>query len=166
MQRMELMKKLLLASVLMTAALSAPAFAADPLAGWNDNKPQSLQSLKAPVRVVNLWATWCGPCRKEMPAMSAWYKAQKKGSVDMVGIALDTTDNIGKFLKQTPVSYPIWRYTGANSRNFMKAHGNNVGVLPFTVVEAPKCGYKQTITGEVNEKSLTAAVNLAKTKCK
>ena len=163
---MELMKKLLLASVLMTAALSAPAFAADPLAGWNDNKPQSLQSLKAPVRVVNLWATWCGPCRKEMPAMSAWYKAQKKGSVDMVGIALDTTDNIGKFLKQTPVSYPIWRYTGANSRNFMKAHGNNVGVLPFTVVEAPKCGYKQTITGEVNEKSLTAAVNAAKEKCK
>ena len=160
------MKKLLLASVLMTAALSAPAFAADPLAGWNDNKPQSLESLKAPVRVVNLWATGCGPSRKEMPAMSAWYKAQKKGSVDMVGIALDTTDNIGKFLKQTPVSYPIWRYTGANSRNFMKAHGNNVGVLPFTVVEAPKCGYKQTITGEVNEKSLTAAVNLAKTKCK
>ena len=160
------MKKLLLASVLMTAALSAPAFAADPLAGWNDNKPQSLQSLKAPVRVVNLWATWCGPCRKEMPAMSAWYKAQKKGSVDMVGIALDTSDNIGKFLKQTPVSYHVLRYTGADSRNFMKSYGNNVGVLPFTVVEAPKCGYKQTITGEVNEKSLTAAVNAAKEKCK
>ena len=160
------MKKLLLASVLMTAALSAPAFAADPLAGWNDNKPQSLQSLKAPVRVVNLWATWCGPCRKEMPAMSAWYKAQKKGSVDMVGIALDTSDNIGKFLKQTPVSYHVWRYIGADSRNFMKSYGNNVGVLPFTVVEAPKCGYKQTITGEVNEKSLTAAVNAAKEKCK
>ena len=150
----------------MIAALSAPAFAADPLAGWNDNKPQSLQSLKAPVRVVNLWATWCGPCRKEMPAMSAWYKAQKKGSVDMVGIALDTSDNIGKFLKQTPVSYHVWRYTGADSRNFMKSYGNNVGVLPFTVVEAPKCGYKQTITGEVNEKSLTAAVNAAKEKCK
>ena len=125
------MKKLLLASVLMTASLSAPVFAADPLAGWNDNKPQSLQSLKAPVRVVNLWATWCGPCRKEMPAMSAWYKAQKKGSVDMVGIALDTSDNIGKFLKQTPVSYHVWRYTGADSRNFMKSYGNNVGVLPL-----------------------------------
>ncbi len=160
---MKALTALLLSATVFTAT---PAFAADETAGWQDNKPQSLDSLKAPVRVVNLWATWCGPCRKEMPAMSAWYKAQKKGSVDMVGIALDTTDNIGKFLKQTPVSYPIWRYTGANSRNFMKAHGNNVGVLPFTVVEAPKCGYKQTITGEVNEKSLTAAVNLAKTKCK
>ena len=98
--------------------------------------------------------------------MSAWYKAQKKGGVDMVGIALDTSDNIGKFLKQTPVSYHVWRYTGADSRNFMKSYGNNVGVLPFTVIEAPKYGYKQTITDEVNEKSLTAAVNAAKEKCK
>ena len=120
----------------------------------------------AAVRVINLWATWCGPCRKEMPEMSSWYKVQKKGSVDMVGIALDNTENIGKFLKQTPVSYPVWRYTGAESRNFMKTFGNNVGVLPFTVVEAPKCGYKQTITGEVNAKKLTEAVNLAKGKCK
>lgn len=64
-------------------------------------------------------------------------QSAEKGSVDMVGIALDTSDNIGNFLKQTPVSYPIWRYTGANSRNFMKSYGNNVGVLPFTVVEAP-----------------------------
>ena len=113
---MKALTALLLSAAVFTAA---PAFAADETAGWQDNKPQSLESLKAPVRVVNLWATWCGPCRKEMPAMSAWYKAQKKGSVDMVGIALDTTDNIGKFLKQTPVSYPIWRYTGANSRNFI-----------------------------------------------
>ena len=99
---MKALTALLLSATVFTAA---PAFAAEETAGWQDNKPQSLESLKAPVRVVNLWATWCGPCRKEMPAMSAWYKAQKKGSVDMVGIALDTTDNIGKFLKQTPVSY-------------------------------------------------------------
>ena len=125
---MKALTALLLSAAVFTAV---PAFAADETAGWQDNKPQSLESLKAPVRVVNLWATWCGPCRKEMPAMSAWYKAQKKGSVDMVGIALDTTDNIGKFLKQTPVSYPIWRYTGANSRNFMKAHGNNRRRIAF-----------------------------------
>lgn len=160
------MKKYTAAVLALAAVLTAPFALADETAGWKDNKPQTLQSLKAPVRVINLWATWCGPCRKEMPAMSAWYQAQKKGSVDMVGIALDTADNIGKFLKQTPVAYPIWRYTGASSRNYMKSFGNNIGVLPFTVVEAPKCGYKQTITGEVNEKSLTAAVKLAQSKCK
>ncbi|HGN6764898.1 TPA: TlpA disulfide reductase family protein [Neisseria gonorrhoeae] len=160
------MKRLNLAAIALAATFAAHTASADEQAGWKDNTPQNLQSLKAPVRIANLWATWCGPCRKEMPAMSKWYKAQKKGSVDMVGIALDTSDNIGNFLKQTPVSYPIWRYTGANSRNFMKSYGNNVGVLPFTVVEAPKCGYRQTITGEVNEKSLTEAVKLAHSKCR
>lgn len=111
------MKRLNLAAIALAATFAAHTASADELAGWKDNTPQNLQSLKAPVRIANLWATWCGPCRKEMPAMSKWYKAQKKGSVDMVGIALDTSDNIGNFLKQTPVSYPIWRYTGANSRN-------------------------------------------------
>ena len=160
------MKTLTAAIIAAAAALGAQTASAADLQSWNSDTPQMQESLKAPVRVINLWATWCGPCRKEMPEMSSWYKAQKKGSVDMVGIALDSTENIGKFLKQTPVSYPVWRYTGADSRNFMKTFGNNVGVLPFTVVEAPKCGYKQTITGEVNAKKLTEAVNLAKGKCK
>ena len=160
------MKTLTAAIIAAAAALGAQTASAADLQSWNSDTPQTQDALTAPVRVINLWATWCGPCRKEMPEMSSWYKAQKKGSVDMVGIALDNTENIGKFLKQTPVSYPVWRYTGADSRNFMKTFGNNVGVLPFTVVEAPKCGYKQTITGEVNAKKLTEAVNLAKGKCK
>ncbi|MCP1773002.1 thiol-disulfide isomerase/thioredoxin [Neisseria perflava] len=153
------------AGVLAVFGLNTFTTAAE-LESWNKPATQSLSALKAPVRVVNLWATWCGPCRKEMPVMSAWYKAQKKGSVDMVGIALDSADNIGKFLKQTPVAYPIWRYTGSNSRQFMKSLGNQVGVLPFTVVEMPKCGYRQMMTGEVNAQSLNAAVAAARAKCK
>ncbi|QEY23954.1 TlpA disulfide reductase family protein [Neisseria animalis] len=149
------------------SAPAAPQTAAvqNALAAWDSNTPKSLDELAAPVRIVNLWATWCKPCRKEMPEMSEWYRSQPEGSVDMVGIALDSTDNIGSFLKQTPVSYPIWRYTGNSSRPFMKAFGNDVGVLPFTLVEAPKCGYRQTITGEVNAASLTAALKAARAQC-
>ncbi|MDO1509689.1 MULTISPECIES: TlpA disulfide reductase family protein [unclassified Neisseria] len=146
-------------------AAGLPAAAAADIQDWKSDAPKTFESLKAPVRIINLWATWCGPCRKEMPEMSAWYKKQKKGSVDMVGIALDNTDNIGKFLKQTPVSYPIWRYTGNNSRTWMKSVGNNVGALPFTTVEAPKCGYKQALLGEVTAKKLDEAVQNALMKC-
>ena len=160
---MKALTALLLSATIFTAV---PAFAADETAGWQDNKPQSLESLKAPVRVVNLWATWCGPCRKEMPAMSAWYKAQKKGSVDMVGIALDTTDNIGKFLKQNAGQLPDLALHRRQQPQLHESPRQQRRRIALTVVEAPKCGYKQTITGEVNEKSLTAAVNLAKTKCK
>lgn len=124
------MKKI---TVFLTAALlaaGAQAVAAD-LQDWQSNAPKNVNALKAPVRVVNLWATWCGPCRKEMPEMSAWYQKQKKGSVDMVGIALDSSENIGRFLKTTPVRYPIWRYSGNDSRAWMKSFGNSIGGLPF-----------------------------------
>lgn len=142
---------LLLAAVCGTAAASE-------LQSWNGTAPQSIAALKAPVRIINLWAAWCAPCRKEMPEMSAWYAKQKKGSVDMVGIALDSTENIGRFLKQTPVSYPVWRYAGNDSRTFMKGLGNTVGGLPFTVVEAPKCGHKQALLGEITAKKLDEAL--------
>lgn len=148
------------------AAVFSAGVQAAELESWNSTAAKSVQSLKAPVRIINLWATWCGPCRKEMPAMSAWYKQQKKGSVDLIGIALDSKENIGKFLKQTPVSYPIWRYTGSDSRNWMKTFGNTVGGLPFTVVEAPKCGHRQSILGEVTAAKLTEAVKAANAKCK
>ena len=114
------------------------------------------------------WSTFgqpgAAPAVKKCPPCPHGTKRRKKAASIWSASHWIRPTTSASSLNKTPVSYPIWRYTGANSRNFMKAHGNNVGVLPFTVVEAPKCGYKQTITGEVNEKSLTAAVNLAKTK--
>ena len=135
------------------------------LQDWQSNAPKNVNALKAPVRVVNLWATWCGPCRKEMPEMSPRYQKLKKGSVDMVGIALDSSENNGRFLTTTPVRYQIWRYSGNDSRAWMKSFGNSIGGLPFTVVEAPKCGYRQTLLGEVTAKKLDAALAAARAKC-
>ncbi len=157
---------LLLATTVFSLSACHQAEAATDLQDWQSNATKDLSSLKAPVRIVNLWATWCGPCRKEMPEMSEWYGKQKKGSVDMVGIALDSSDNIGKFLKQTPVKYPIWRYSGNDSREWMKSFGNTVGGLPFTTVEAPKCGHRQTLLGEVTAKKLDEAVKTAQAKCR
>lgn len=151
------------AAVLILAAL--PAAAAD-LAAFPDGKARDFADLKAPVRIVNFWGSYCKPCVKEMPEMSAWFKKQKKGSVDLVGIAVDRKENIAAFLKQTPVSYPVWHYTGNDSRSFMKAHGNTVGALPFTTVEAVKCGKKEAILGGVDSKKLDEAVKKAAAACK
>ena len=65
------MKKITVFLTVAVLAAGAQAVAAD-LQDWQSNAPKNVNTLKAPVRVVNLWATWCGPCRKEMPEMSAW----------------------------------------------------------------------------------------------
>lgn len=156
------MKKLI-----FTAAIALTAFAAqaNDLVQHKNNKPATFAN--ADVQVINFWAAWCEPCRKEMPDMSKWYaKTGKKQKVEMVGIALDTQENVNKFLREVPVKYPIWRYTGTNSRQMMKSFGNTVGGLPFTVVRAPKCGHEGRILGELTYEILDAAVKRAQTACK
>lgn len=138
---------------------------ASDLVAFPKNNPVTVDTLTAPIRIVNIWATWCAPCRKEMPEMSAWYKKQNQKKIALIGIALDRDENITKFLKTTPVSYPIWRYTGKDSRAFMKGLGNQAGVLPYTVIEKKACSFKHSITGEVNAAKLNEAVKLINTKC-
>jgi len=60
--------------------------------------------------VVNLWATWCIPCRKEMPELERLHKRLAARGVDLVGLNVDTEPNapIKKFLAATPVTYPVY----------------------------------------------------------
>lgn len=57
--------------------------------------------------LVNVWASWCGPCREEMPALQQFSVEQGTNGVQVVGIALDEADAVRAFLAQTPVGYPI-----------------------------------------------------------
>lgn len=131
----------------------------------HDEQPQTLQ--RHSIEIINFWATWCVPCRKEMPQMSRWY-AQKGQTqkVYMVGIALDNRENVNRFLNETPVAYPIWRYIGHNSRAMMKEFGNQVGALPYTVVRMAGCEHKIAILGEVNEAKLDKALADIRYQCK
>ncbi len=156
-------------TVLLAALLLASPAWADDLQSWPDKQPQRLSARAEPIQVINLWATWCKPCRKEMPAMSSWYQAQQKKQhslkAGMVGIALDEPANIARFLQKTPVHYPIWRYTGKDSRAWMGSLGNNIGGLPFTLVEAKACGHREAIFGEVTAEKLDKAVAAARKAC-
>lgn len=156
------MKKL--TAALCTACLSLPVFAADFVNNQND-APQSVSNT-VDVQVLNFWATFCKPCLKEMPVMSKWYQSKaKKQNIQLIGIALDDKEKINKFLKTTPVSYPIWRYTGNNSRAVMRSYGNTVGALPYTVVRMPKCGQQQSLLGEVDGTKLDKTIADLRAKC-
>lgn len=134
---------------------------AQPVKDWDG---QSALAAPGKVRITQVWATWCAPCRKEMPEISRWWQRNRK-SAAVYGVAIDDAANIQKFLKQTPVAYPIVRYNGSDSTAWLKTQGNNSGALPFTFVEVPGCSYRKNLLGSVDGKLLSSAVAEAKKAC-
>lgn len=83
--------------------------------------------------LINLWASWCGPCIVEMPELDRYAASQGANGTQVVGIALDDADAVRAFLLRTPVAYPIL-VDVAGPRDSGVQLGNAKGVLPFTVL--------------------------------
>ncbi len=83
---------------------AAPALVAQTL----DGRPFSLAALKGKVVLLDFWASWCGPCRKSLPAIDGLQSRFGEGKFQAVGVALDTDQGaIYAFLDQTPVHFTI-----------------------------------------------------------
>jgi len=82
----------------------APDFTLPARGGTN----LSLSQYKGQVVLINFWATWCGPCRQEMPLLDAMYKKYKGMGFTLIGVNVEP-DSKGaeKFLQATPVSFPV-----------------------------------------------------------
>ena len=99
-----------------------------------DGEPTSLASLQAgrPM-LVNVWASWCGPCIEEMPELQRFATAQGANGVQVVGIALDEVANVRDFLSKVQVSYPIL-IDAAGPADAGVRLGNPKGVLPYSIL--------------------------------
>jgi thiol-disulfide isomerase/thioredoxin len=95
-------------------------------------RPLKLQQWSGKVLVVNFWATWCPPCREEMPAFSRIQKKFAGNGVQFVGIGVDDADKIQQFQKEFPVDYPL-AVAGLDIMDLTAELGNNTQALPFTL---------------------------------
>jgi len=74
----------------------------------NNGKPLSLADLKGRIVLVNFWASWCGPCRKEMPLLEQLNRQYRSKGVTLVGVNVEPDSAAATdWLKATPVSFPI-----------------------------------------------------------
>jgi thiol-disulfide isomerase/thioredoxin len=86
----------------------APLFETSDLSG----KPQRLADYKGKVVLVNIWATWCAPCRAEMPALDRLYQERKDRGFVVIGMSNESIPTQKQFLKIVSVSYPLLMLNG------------------------------------------------------
>jgi thiol-disulfide isomerase/thioredoxin len=83
--------------------------------------------------LVNVWASWCGPCIEEMPELDRYAREQAANGTQVVGIALDDEAAVRAFLRRVPVRYPILIDTPGPTDAGVRL-GNPKGVLPYSVL--------------------------------
>jgi thiol-disulfide isomerase/thioredoxin len=120
-----------------------------------EGKPQSLKQFENKIIVLNFWATWCEPCREEMPELSNFYTENKSKNVVVVGIAIDEAKAVRSYLAKTKVIYPIL-VDEDKGVILSKNLGNNEGILPYTVIINSNGIIEKTILGRVHKDQLDA----------
>ena len=94
---------------------------------------QTISQWRGKVLVVNFWATWCEPCRKEIPEFIELQEQFRDQGLLFVGIAVDQREKAAAFSKDIGINYPVLT-GGMEAMALAEAAGNNQGALPFTVV--------------------------------
>ena len=98
-----------------------------------DGSLKSLEEFRNNVVVVNFWATWCGPCVKEMPALSALQTELAAKKIKFIGIGIDNPDDMRTFAQKYKITYPLY-VAGMSGTQLSSQLGNGQGGLPFTVI--------------------------------
>lgn len=115
--------------------------------------PTELEKWKGRILVVNFWATWCPPCVEEMPELTELQDKLKEQKVQILGIGIDSPDNIKDFAAKLKINYPLY-IAGMEGTSLTTQFGNKAGGLPFTVLIDKEGKIVKTYTGRLNIKNL------------
>ena len=99
----------------------------------NSGETVSVADFSGKTILINFWATWCAPCREEMPVLMELQRQHQANGLQVVGIALDNAESVKSFVQTYGISYPIL-IGDADVFETSAAYGNIEGVLPYSVL--------------------------------
>jgi thiol-disulfide isomerase/thioredoxin len=105
------------------------------------------------VAVCNFWATWCGPCREEIPMLVSTREAWLDKGIEIVGISIDKEQNVRQFAKELQISYPLL-LGDVGAVDLLRRLGNSAGALPYTVILDRSGRVAVTKLGEIKREEL------------
>ena len=129
----------------------APAYSFQSLTG----APLDADSLRGRVVLVNFWATWCLPCRAEMPLLEQMHRRHREAGLTIVGLAVDraSTASVAEFVRDRGVTYPIAHVSPSAERVFGGVRG-----YPTSFLLDRTGRIRHTVIGPIGPLSLEPAV--------
>ncbi|MFW2372880.1 MAG: TlpA family protein disulfide reductase [Gammaproteobacteria bacterium] len=114
-----------------------------------DGKLRHISEWDGKVLLVNFWATWCPPCKKEIPAFMALQEKYAEQGFQIIGVAIDDEDSVRNFAEIMDMNYPIMAAELA-SMEIARRYGNRVNALPFTSFVNRQGKITHTFAGEIS----------------
>jgi thiol-disulfide isomerase/thioredoxin len=118
-----------------------------------EGRPRRLAEWNGKVLVCNFWATWCAPCREEIPLLVASRQKYSPAGVEIVGIAIDNVIKVREFAATFKISYPVL-LAEADGLDLMRRIGNTGGGLPYTVIADRQGGLVHRKLGALKQAEL------------
>lgn len=120
----------------------------------NDAK---ISDWRGKLRIVNFWATWCPPCREEIPGFVRLQQKYRNHGVIFIGVALDNEEQVKRFAEETQMNYPVL-VAGYEAMRLARDAGNRSSALPFTVVIEADGGFADAFSGVLSEEKLESVI--------
>ena len=122
--------------------LTLPTFETEPepvfiesflLTDLNGDQSDLIEMHQSKFLIINFWATWCAPCRKEMPLLNNYHLTKSEDYPNVIGIAIDELDQVNNFVAELGIDFPIL-VGQSEAYDLMESLGNSILTLPYTIL--------------------------------
>ena len=135
--------------------MTHPAFTLPDMEGVD----RELSEWNGKYRLLNFWATWCAPCRREIPLLKAFQEQHGENGFQILGIAVDYPDQVASYAEEAQFNYPIL-VGQQDAMAVAESSGIEFIGMPFTMFVAKDGEYVGAYIGELHQSHLDDVVNI------